>query len=256
VFDKCHMLQFTALAGAASLLIGWLVTYRLFQLARKTGAAPERLLAIAFGGLFCIGYPLAAASRAPGLGETHEGSLIFAIAMLGIVTGVAALSRFPYVVFRSDASWARSLSLSIACLGILSGSGSVVAITTSATRPETIAAMQPWAIALLISIGIPMLWNAIESTLYYRGMKKRLAIGLADAATTHRFALWAIAAWSACAQISVILVIRGSGLPILAPLPMSVIAISSLVGSLCWWLAFFMPNAYRARLERAAYARA
>jgi hypothetical protein len=249
------MTLFAGLAGTVALLIGWLVTHRLFRLARETGAAPERLLAIAFGGLFCVGYPLAAASRAPGLGETYQGSLIFAIAMLGIVVGLAALSRFPYIVFRPDSSWARSLSLAITFLGMISGAGSVIAITTSTTRAETIAAMQPWAIALVASIGIPMLWNAIESTLYHRSMKKRLVLGLADAATTHRFALWAVAAWSACTQIAVILVIRGSGSPILAPTPMAVIAVSSLVGSICWWLAFFMPDAYRTRLEHAAKKR-
>ena len=147
VFDTSHMLQFTGFAAAVALVIGWLVTHRLFRLARKTGAAPERLLAIAFCGLFCIGYPLAAASRAPGLGETYQGSLIFAIAMLGMVTGLAA--------------------------------------------------------------------------------------------------------WLACAQIAVILMIRACGVPILAPVPMLVIAVSSLVGPICWWLAFFTPDAYRGRLERA-----
>ena len=62
---------------------------KLFALARRTGAVPERLLATGFAGLFGVGYPLGAASRAPGLGQTHEGALIFAIAVLGMVTGLA-----------------------------------------------------------------------------------------------------------------------------------------------------------------------
>lgn len=249
------MLLFAGIAGSVSLVIGWLVTHRLFRLARDSGGAPERLLAIAFGGLFCIAYPLAAASRAPALGETHEGSLLFALAMIGMITGLGALCRFPYIVFRPDADWARLLAIGTTLLGGSSGLGAVGAVAQASTREETIRAIQPWALVLVGSIGIAMLWNAIESTLYYRNMKKRIGLGLADAATTHRFLLWAIAGWASTGQILVILAMRGSGMAILSPLPMSVIAVAALAGSLAWGLAFFMPESYRGWLERRALRR-
>jgi len=248
------MIAFAGIAGSVSLIIGWLVTLRLFRLARETGAAPERLLATGFGGLFCVGYPLAAISRGPGLGETNEGSLIFAIGMLGMMTGIAALSRFPRVVFRPDQSWALVASVSIMALGAVAGVGSIVVVALSRTRAEPVAEMQPWALTLFFAIGLSTGWNALESTLYYRSMKKRMVLGIADAATTHRFLLWAIAGWVSSIQVGAILAIRASGLPILAPLPMSLIAFSSLITALCWWLAFFMPDSYRARLERHAAA--
>ena len=39
--------------------------------------------------------------------------------------------------------------------------------------------------------------------------------------------------------------IRATGQPIMAPLGVSIIACTTLVTTTCWWLAFFMPDAYR-----------
>jgi hypothetical protein len=246
------MLALTAITGIVSLAVGWLVTVKLFALAKRTGAAPERLLATGFAGLFGVGYPLAAVSRAPGLSATYEGALIFTIAVIGMLVGLSALNRFPQTVFRPGRRWAVLLAHVATAAGVVAGLGSVVCVTSAKNQAEMIVAMQPWALGLIGSIGVSMLWNAVESTLYHRVMKKRLALGLADAPTTHRFLLWALAGWAACAQMAAVMAIRASGLPILAPLPMGLIAASSLVSSLCLWLAFFMPEAYRARLERAA----
>ena len=242
------MLAFTAFAGCVSLVVGWLVTARLFALARRTDAAPERMLAIAFSGLFCIGYPLAAASRAPGLGETHEGSLLFTIAVIGMIVGTIALNRFPELVFRPGHPWAIALRNLAATGGIVAGAGCALAVAGARTRAEMVEAIGPWALGLFASIGLPFLWNAVESTLYYQRMRRRLALGLADPVTTHRFLLWAAASWAAVGQIATLAALRSVGIPILSALPMLSIALSSLVCSTCWWLAFFMPDAYRRRI--------
>jgi hypothetical protein len=249
------MIALTAIAGSFSLIVGWLVTAKLFALARRTGAQPERLLATAFGGLFCVGYPLGAASRFPGLAGTHQGSLIYALAAIGIVVGVAALNRFPQVVFRPGRRWAEILSGVAATAGVIAGLGSIVAVAGAESTEDAVRRMGPWALALLFSIGTPFLWNAIESALYYSDMKKRLALGLSDPSTTHRFLLWAIASSAASVEILVTAAIRASGIAILSPLPMTIIAVGALVSAACWALAFFMPEGYRARLERRAAGR-
>ena len=242
------MATFVSVTGIISVCIGWLVTARLFALSRRSGGTPERLLATAFGGLFCVGYPLAGFSRAPGLTGTHEGALIFTIGAIGMVVGIAALNRFPQLVFRPDRRWAAVVSTLATLGGSVAGLGCVVSVASADSRAEMITSIQPWALGLMGSIGIPFLWNAIESSLYYRSMKKRLALGLAQPETTHRFLLWALASWCSVAQVAAVFVIRASGLPILAPLPMGIIAFSSLFASICWWLAFCMPETYRSRV--------
>ena len=85
-------------------------------------------------------------------------------------------------------------------------------------------------------------------------MRRRLALGLADPITTHRFALWGIAAGSAGTGTVVGLsavALQGFEM-VMAP---SILASSSAFGTvsaLAMWIAFFPPRAYRMRYERAA----
>ena len=245
MLDTPRMALFAGITGLISVIVGWLVTIRLFALARRTRQEPERLLAIAFGGLFCVGYPMAGASRAPGLSMTTEGALFFAIGAIGMVIGIIALGRFPRVVFRPDAAWAKILSLAITLVGIVGGTGCALASAFAHTKEEMVANIQIWAIALVLAIFGSFTWNAIESIRYWRIMKRRMALGLAQAETTHRFFLWGISSATSIITAVSIIVIRGSGLPIMAPLPMAIISCTTFVTSTCWWLAFFMPDAYR-----------
>jgi len=242
------MSVFAGISGLLSLLAGWLVTARLFALARRSRQEPERLLALTFGGLFCVGYPMAGASRAPGLFGTNEGALLFAFGALGMVVGIAALGRFPRVVFRPTATWAHGLSLAITLLGICGGIGCVVAVTGADTREAMVARIQVPAIALVSSILTSFAWNAVESFRYWRIMKRRQSIGLAQADTTHRFLLWGLSSTTAVAMTAALLAIRASGTPIMSPLPMAIISCGNLVTATCWSLAFFMPRAYRRRV--------
>jgi len=242
------MAIFAGISGLLSVLVGWSVTVRLFALARRSRALPERLLAIAFGGLFCVGYPLAGASRVPAMIMTNEGALLFAMGAIGMVVGIAALARFPYVVFRADKQWASALSVLIAITGAVGGTGMALVGAFAKSQEAMIASLQPWTIALIASVEASYVWNGLESIRYYGKMKKRAALGLANAETTHRFLLWALASAATVALAAVIIAIRAAGLPIMAPLGTTLISCTTLVTTACWWLAFFMPDAYRRRV--------
>jgi hypothetical protein len=84
---------------------------------------------------------------------------------------------------------------------------------------------QPWAMLLIATICLSFLWNATESFLYYRNMKRRLTLDLADPETTHRFLLWGLASGCSVLSLSSILFIRGTGQVILAAFPMTIIAL-------------------------------
>jgi len=242
------MLIFAAIAGLVSLIVGWAVTWRLFGLARRTGALPESLLAIAFCGLFSVGFPLTAASRAPALVMTYEGSLFFTLGALGMLVGIAALARFPYVVFHPSEQWAGLLSLAIGVLGAVGSVGAAGAVTFATSEAAMIAEIQPWTIALMLSVASSFLWNGMESIRYYANMKKRASIGLSSPEITHRFLLWSIASAACTLLVVAMIVIRAAGLPVLAPLGAILISSVALVAATCWWLAFFMPDLYQRRV--------
>lgn len=246
------MTLFAAIAGLLSIVIAWGATLRLFSLARRTRSVPEWLLAIGFCGLYCVGYPLAGASRAPGMTGTVEGSLFFACGAIGMVTGTIALGRFPFVVFRPGSRWAAALSFAISVVGSVAGAGCAVTVARSQTAAEMIIEIQVWALLLMSTLAVCFLWHAVESSLYFIRMKKRLALGLARPDTTYRFLLWAMASWCSFGMVTTISVMRGSGVAILSALPMTIIALGSLVTSFCWWLAFFMPRSLEARLPGVA----
>lgn len=245
------MTVFAGITGLLAVVVGWGVTLRLVRLARRTGGVPERLLALAFGGLFCVAYPMAGASRAPGLAMTSEGALLFATGTAGMVVGVSALGRFPFVVFRPGRRWAAGLAFAIGAIGSIAGLGCAVVVATAETRPEMVTRIQPWALALTAAVCLAYLWNALESLRYYRNMKRRMALGLANAETTHRFLLWSLASGLSVFAVLTIIVIRASGTPIVSATPMAVIACTTFFTTACWALAFFMPDAYRRRFLEA-----
>ena len=164
--------------------------------------------------------------------------------MLAIALGIACFARFPYSVFRPQKSWARVLTLAIALLGFASVAGCIVAVTGASNAAAAGRAIQTSALGLVASVALSLAWNAAESFAYYAKMKRRLAIGLADAQTTHRFLLWGIASTAGVLQTVVVAGLRASGLVIIAPMPALTISLVSLVTASCWWLAFFMPRFY------------
>ena len=143
------------------------MTARLFALARRSRAVPERLLAIAFGGLFCVGFPLASASRAPAMIMTNEGSLLYAMSSIGMVVGISALARLPYVVFRAGKRWASLLSVATGVTGAVGGIGAAWVVAAAPTREAIVAGIQPWALPLVTAVLASGLWNGLESIVYY-----------------------------------------------------------------------------------------
>ncbi|MBB84637.1 MAG: hypothetical protein CL931_12575 [Deltaproteobacteria bacterium] len=238
------MARFAGISALLSILVGWGVTARLFALARHSRAAPERLLAIAFGGLFCVGFPLASASRAPAMIMTNEGLLLYAMGSIGMVVGISALARFPYVVFRAGRRWAPLLSIAIGVTGAVGGLGAAWVVAFAPTRETMVAGIQPWTLPLVTAALASCLWNGLESIAYYGKMKKCAALGLSNPETTHRFLLWGLASILSVVGAAAMITIRAAGLPIMAPLGGSIIACTTFATAACWWRAFFMRDAY------------
>jgi hypothetical protein len=101
-------------------------------------------------------------------------------------------------------------------------------------------------------------WASLESLVYWRLMRRRLALGLADPLVTNRFALWGMGLGAGAAGTTIAFLgnlfgarYGGSGLVFEA-----LIAATGLVGAATLFLAFLPPARYQRWLLRRAGAAA
>ena len=88
-------------------------------------------------------------------------------------------------------------------------------------------------------------WAGTESLLFHAKLRRRLSLGLADAVTTDRLRLWAIAMLSAFAITTTSLILRQLGVPMTPMLSAVVVGPLGLLAATAMWLAFLSPLRYR-----------
>jgi hypothetical protein len=182
--------------GIAAIAIGLLVVgsivvgVRLLVLHRRTGAAPELLL----GGMLLlavgVGYPLMIAT--PRVNPAWAGALKMTSA-LAINTGFSLLFVFTWRVFQPQAAWARALTAAGVLTMLVSAMQQGIQVTTHGVL-DTLS--QPLSAVLLQGgpVIVAYAWTAWESLRYHGMMRRRVRLGLADAAVSNRFLLWGMMA--------------------------------------------------------------
>lgn len=105
--------------------------------------------------------------------------------------GNTCIYVFTWSVFRPDSLWARLLARG--GIGVMLAGLAGVAITEG-FQPRDVNGLWYW-ISFYARTGA-MLWLAIESFRYWRLMRRRLRLGLADPLLTNRFLLWGVWAGS------------------------------------------------------------
>ncbi len=223
------------------------VGVRLLLLARRTRALPELAFGSAFVLLGAVGYPLATAARriavdAPGLG----GSLLLAaLAAQNLACGAIYLANVR--VFRPAAAGARIGSALAWSALVLSWGGQAWTGQADGGVAYTIG---------LTARGGAFVWGAVESLGYYRRLRRRLALGLADPLVTDRFRLWGIA--NAAIAAAFLVFLAGRVVTAGGPQPPLVMLLTSAVGVVAGatiWLAFVPPAAYARRVRASFQAR-
>ena len=222
---------------------------RLLLLWNRTSQMPELLIG---AGILAIGpAALSAHLVAAAVRESHPAlaSGVALVAILAAATGTVTTAVFNGRVFRPDARWARLAPvgfyfLFVAALGWEAG------VTGFADPLE----LGPGALLSSSLLSVCMLWGASESLLYWRQMRRRLEIGLAEPLITHRFLLWGLgigaAGWgSALSLAGQQLLGRG-----MADVPLLMLSNSmhGLLAAVLMWVAFVPPAAYRRWLAARA----
>lgn len=229
---------------------------RLQLLARRTGGRPERLLGLGLGLTGGLGYGILiavslarqAVGNAPAPALTFWG--LFGKAIHDV--GVLVMLGFILSVFRPGVAWARALAGAMAAVLVVGYVGN--ALTGGFSRLEV---QGFWYWLGFSAIGTYPMWAAAEAFRYHGLMRKRRAIGLADPIVVNRFLLWGVASLFSVAAIWTISLPAILGLPIqeqqrLAPVSMSVTAVWGIGAISAYWLTFFPPAWYRARVLAAA----
>lgn len=196
-----------------------------------------------------VGYPLSTAGRL--LGDASALALVLFVTW-GVcsMVGNCSLALFTWLVFRRGQLrfTLGTLAYALAVVGLF------VAQTLSPGWAVFAAGDQgPFRSMPFFSIAV-LGWGGAESLLHHLRLRKRLALGLTDAASADRMRLWAISMFAACVISATALALREPGVPLESPLMALVVGPLGIVSSAAMWLAFMPPRRYLERVARRATA--
>jgi hypothetical protein len=236
-----------AIAGVVSLVVGM----RLYAFSRRTGHAPEYLLALTFL-LWALGYAL---YDIPYVFAGGDGSVEphFAYSsLLAFNLGNVALALFTKDVFRKKQRWALWLVVAIAVCLLLGSVGSAWVGDWEQVDPLANPGYWPQTVGGLA----PSLWMGVEGLAHYASARKRLKIGLCAPLTCHHFLLWGLA--GALWAILEIVIVAQDFVYLNGGVWSGVLGIVNglleIVPVGLMWLVFFAPAGYRRWIEGPAPA--
>jgi hypothetical protein len=236
----------------ASCLLGTIVGARILMRSRGAAAGAERWMGLALLFVWAGGFPLfVVAAAAP-----SEVPRFAAIALATVCghSGVACIFLFTRRVYRPEVGWIRA-ALAVPFLALVVATAGMIAASweTRASLEAMLAASRTWSFLSNNVANAAFLWTAAESFRWWRLLRKRVPLGLADPLVANRFLLWGLFASGTAAGNVVNMVLVLSGLDRLEGSPTflatTVVTMLSIVPL---WLAFMPPEAWVRFLRRSA----
>ncbi|MGH0029583.1 MAG: hypothetical protein ACQGVC_07320 [Myxococcota bacterium] len=231
-------------ASVLTIVVGAVVGARMLLLARRTGQRPELLLGASLFAYAAVGQPLLIASRPLGEAFGFEARLaVVTLALASQVVSLVGLYLFTWTVFRRDRRWAAVL---VWAGGAVALAACLLIVPTIPRTPGQYAPATRAGLALLAAdFCASMAWTAWESLRYHARMRRRLAVGLADAVVVNRFLLWGVGCGTvACVPMAMIASVAAGLDLVVHPVPLLLMSVGGFVISVCWTLTFFPPRAY------------
>jgi hypothetical protein len=229
------------------------VGMRLLQRARRSHGLPELLAGLSYVTAPALGYPLAIVSSQ--LPNRAVAVPMYVLGEVLLVFGCCCFLFFTMKVFRAGAAWAMSVAWLGTAVLVWSGIGIVSAfIGYTDTAEITAHARLPLA-GMVAVLALSYVWTALEGLRYYRMMRKRMALGLAEAVVTNRFLLWTLSGLTSTAWISYSALLLAAGENLARnPINVSVTCAGGIANTVFLVLIFMPPAAYTRWVERSARA--
>jgi hypothetical protein len=239
---------FAGLSVCVLVLISLLIATKTFSVWLRTRGLPELLLGLMLLSATVLGYPLTIASTR--ISATEMPALHIASQAL-FSFGYACLLLFTLRVFRADAVWAKCLAgLTV---GVLVAGVVVYGIEVTGEHPREPREMLGLTLMSSGAIAVAYFWTTLESLGYYRQLRLRLRLGLAEIVVANRVMLWGLMTLAAGLAVIVSATAMLAGSFLSAPIIL-VCSLLGLVHAGCLFLAFHPPAWYRSWLERGAVA--
>jgi hypothetical protein len=236
------MIQSLMWIGFAAFFVASLtVGVRLVALWWRNRQLPELLIGLGVLGIGPVGFGCMTFGQI--LHADHEvaSRVVFAIGIFAASGGAFAKYIFNYTVYHPDSRVVRGL-VHVAGVGLLACC-LWAWVSNGFARVQEVEAS--YFVRSFLQVGC-LLWGSIEALRYWRMMRRRGRLGLADPVVTNRFFLWGVGAGAAGVGTAVgvtaqILI----GLP---PLEIPWVTLSSsihgLVAAVAMWFAFLPTEAY------------
>jgi hypothetical protein len=234
-------------------IVSAVVGVRLLLRSRASHGVPELLMGLSYVTAPALGYPMAiVAAMLP------NRALAIPVYVLGevlLVFGCCCFLFFTVKVFRPGAQWAIWGAAFGSAVLVYAGVGITRAFLASAD-PAVISALALAPLgAMVLVLMLSYVWTAAEGIRYYRMMRKRMALGLADPVVTNRFFLWGCSGLTSLAWISVSALLMSMGVNIgTDPIAVSCTSAGGVVNTVFLVLIFMPPTAYTRWLGRGARA--
>jgi hypothetical protein len=230
-----------------------IVGVRLLQRARRSHGVPELLAGLSYVGAPALGYPMAIVSST--MTNRAFAVPVYVTGEVLLVFGCCCFLFFTMKVFRPGAGWAMWTAALGAAVLIWSGF-SITRAFLSSTDPAEITARARLGLTAMVGVlALSYVWTALEGLRYYRMMRKRMALGLADPVVTNRFFLWTCSGLTSVAWISFSALTLAAGAN-LARDPMNVLVTCAggIANTVFLVLIFMPPAAYTRWVTRSARA--
>ncbi len=216
---------------------------RLVLAARRTRGLPEFTIGVgtltgAVGGILETG----SIRMLEAGGDPHTAFLIQAVARVIYTIGSGFLLIAFWRMFHAPRAWARALALGGSVVLVLVGAGwSLGGVHSVVSGPDL------RGLVFQSVRGAVYVWGAASAIWYWRQLRRRLRLGLADPVITQQVLLWGIASGTAVGIVGTIMVYQfGMGItPLDTPVGMAWLAVFGLVTGVTLYLAFFPPTFYR-----------
>lgn len=234
-------------------VVSGVVGVRLLMRASRSRGVPELLAGLAYIGAPALGYPMAiVASLLP------RGGIAIPMYVIGeilLVSGCCCFLFFTVTVFRPNVRWATVMAYVGSAVLVYSGVGVTHSFLAYDNATEITAHARLPLAGMVGTLLLSYVWTALEGLRYWRMMRKRMALGLAEPVVTNRFFLWTCSGLLSTAWISfsAILLALGENLA-RNPVNVTVTCLAGLANSVLLVLIFMPPAAYTRWIERSARA--